>query len=107
MGHEQCKYCARSGEVFLHFSEKMVPYLQLQKLVEISLCLPGSNASVERVLSAMNLIRTSQRLRLCLQIVKSMSTVLTNVPMTCQQFAAKLGSWQDILKKVHSPEKYN
>jgi hypothetical protein len=32
--------------VFLHFSEKMVPYLQLQRLVEISLCLPGSNASM-------------------------------------------------------------
>jgi hypothetical protein len=38
---------ARCSEVFSHFSEKMVPYLQLQKLVEISLCLPGSNASVE------------------------------------------------------------
>jgi hypothetical protein len=40
--------CARWSEVFSHFSEKMVPYLQLQRLVEISLCLSGSNASVER-----------------------------------------------------------
>jgi hypothetical protein len=29
--------CARWREVSLHFSEKMVPYLQLQRLVEISL----------------------------------------------------------------------
>jgi hypothetical protein len=42
--------CARWSEVFLHFSEKMVPYLQLQRLFEISLCLPGSNASVESYL---------------------------------------------------------
>jgi hypothetical protein len=35
--------------------------LQLQRLVEISLCLPGSNGSVERVFSAMNMIRTSQQ----------------------------------------------
>jgi hypothetical protein len=48
--------CARLNEVFLHFSEKMVPYLQLQRLVEISMCLPGSNASVERVFSAVNMI---------------------------------------------------
>jgi hypothetical protein len=42
------------------------------------------------------------RLRLCLQTVKSMLTVLTNFSMTCQQFAVKLRSRQDILKKVHS-----
>jgi hypothetical protein len=99
--------CARCNRVFLYFSEKMVPYLQLQRLVEISLCLPGINASVERVFSAMNMIRTSQQSRLCLQTIKSMLTVLTNFPMTCQQFAAKLGSRKDILKKVHSSEKYN
>jgi hypothetical protein len=85
----------------------MAPYLKLQRLAEISLCLPGSNASVERVFSTMNLIWTSQRSKLCLQTVKSMLTVLTNFRMTCQQFAAKLGSRQDILKKVHSSEKYN
>jgi hypothetical protein len=99
--------CARWSEVFLRFSKKMVPYLQLQRLVEISLCLSGSNASVERVFSAMNMIWTSQRSRLCLQTVKSMLTVLTNFPMTCQQFAAKFDSRQDILKKVHSSGKYN
>jgi hypothetical protein len=89
---------ARWSEVLLHFSEKMVPYLQLQRLVEISV-LAGSNASVERVFSAVNMIRTSQRSRLCLRTIKSMLTVFTNFPMTCQQFAAKLGSRQDILKK--------
>jgi hypothetical protein len=68
-------------------------------LVEISMCLPGSNASVERVFSAVNMIWTSQWSRLCLQTVKSMLSVLINFPMTCQQFAAKLGSRQDILKK--------
>jgi hypothetical protein len=52
--------CARWSEMFLHFSKKMVPYLQLQRLVEISLCLPGSNTSLERVFSAMNTIWTSQ-----------------------------------------------
>jgi hypothetical protein len=52
--------CARWSEVFLHFSEKMIPYLQLQRLVEISLCLPGCNASVGRIFSAMNIILTSQ-----------------------------------------------
>jgi hypothetical protein len=53
--------CARWSEVFLHFSEKMVHYLQLQCLVEIYLCLPGSIACVERVFSAMNMIWTSQQ----------------------------------------------
>jgi hypothetical protein len=45
---------------FFHFSEKMVPSLQLQRLVEISLCLPGSNTYVKRVFSAVNMIWTSQ-----------------------------------------------
>jgi hypothetical protein len=98
---------ARWSEVFLHFSEQMVPYLQLQRLVEISLCLPRSNASVERVFSAMNMIRTSQLSRLCLQTVKSMLTVHTNFPMTCQQFAAKPNSRHDTRKRVHSSEKNN
>jgi hypothetical protein len=53
--------CARWSEMFLHFSEKMVPYLQLQRLVEITLCLSGSNASVERVFSEINMMWTSQR----------------------------------------------
>jgi hypothetical protein len=91
--------CVRWSEVFLQFSEKMVPYVQLQRLDKISLCLPGSNTSMERVFSAMNMIWISQRSRLCLQTIKSLSIVLTNFPMTCQQFAAKLGSRQDILKK--------
>jgi hypothetical protein len=91
--------CARWSEVFSHFSEKMVPYLQLQRLAEISLCLPGSNASVERVFFTMNMIWTSQQSRMCLQTVKFMLTVLTNFPVTCQQCAAKLGSRQDILNK--------
>jgi hypothetical protein len=84
--------CARWSEVFLHFSEKMVPYLQLQRSGEISLRLPGSNVSLERVVSAVNMTWTSQQSRMCLQKVKSMLTVLTDFPMTCQEFAAKLGS---------------
>jgi hypothetical protein len=63
---DNARTCARWSEVFLHFPEKMVPYLQLQRLVELSLCLPGSNASVERVFSVMNMIWTSQQSRLCL-----------------------------------------
>jgi hypothetical protein len=45
---------------FYTFSEKMVPYLQLQRLAEIYLCLPGINASVERVFFAVDMIWTSQ-----------------------------------------------
>jgi hypothetical protein len=57
---------------------------------------------MERVFSAVNMTWTSQQSRLCLQTVKSMLTVLTNFPMTCQQFAAKLGSRQNILKKKYN-----
>ncbi|OCT74690.1 hypothetical protein XELAEV_18033677mg [Xenopus laevis] len=78
--------CERWSQIFFHFKEKMVPYLELQKLVEITFCLPGSNAPVESV--------------------NSMLTVLVNFPMTCQEFAAELASRKDILEKIHCSEKY-
>jgi hypothetical protein len=81
--------------------------LQLQSLDEICLCLPGSNALLNLFSLQWTWYGFHNDRDCVLQTVKSMLTVLTNFPMTCQKFAAKFVSRQDILKKVHSSEKYN
>lgn len=42
------------AEVFFEFQEKNIPHLNIKKIVEFLLCLPGTNAFIERVFSLIN-----------------------------------------------------
>ncbi|CAI5780792.1 LOC100492546 [Podarcis lilfordi] len=99
--------CSRWSDIFSFFSQKMIPYPQLQKLVQLCLCLPGSNAAVERVFSSMDMMWTSQRSRLDIDTIKAVLAVQSNFAMDCQEFATKLESRRGLLSKVHSSEQYN
>jgi hypothetical protein len=44
------------SQVSVHLKANYVPHGSMRKVVELLLCLPGSNASIERVFSHMNYI---------------------------------------------------
>lgn len=52
-----------------------VDFSNLKKIVEFFLCIPGTNASVERVFSHMNCLWTDEKNRLRTKTVKAMITV--------------------------------
>lgn len=103
---ENATLCSKWSDILKFFSEKMMPYQEVQKLIELSLCLPGSNASVERVFSSMNMMWTSQKSNMSVGTARAMLAILTNFNMTCQEFATKLESREDLLMKIHASEKY-
>lgn len=78
----------------------------LMKLASLVLSLPGSNASVERVFPLMNDLWNSGKSQLKVETVKAMLQVRTHFSMSCVEFSNKLSSTNEVLKKIHSSEKY-
>lgn len=96
----------RWTEIFLHFKDNNIPYKNLLFLVERLLCLPGTNAPVERLFSVMNKIWTSEKNQLQISTLKAMLTVNMNFDCNCKQFYEKLLTNEKILNAIHSSEKY-
>jgi hypothetical protein len=70
--------------------------------VQFGLCLPGTNAPIERVFTMVNKLWTTQ---LCVDTVKAMIIVKCNLSSNCGEFAHLISN-NDILKQVHSATKY-
>lgn len=98
--------CGRWEEVLKHFRACQVPHANLMKLAGLVLSLPGSNASVERVFPLMNDLWNSGKSQLKVETVKAMLQVRTHFSMSCVEFSNKLSSTNEVLKKIHSSEKY-
>lgn len=96
----------RWGSLLNHFQQNEIPPTNLAKLASVVICLPGSNAPVERVFSLMNDVWTAERNRFNVCTVKALLTVKTNFNLTCQGFMEKLAEDKQILRKIHSSEKY-
>ena len=96
----------RWSTVVTHFQEKDIPHTNLARLASVVMCLPGSNAPVERVFSQMNDIWTAARNRFTVPIIKAMLILKTNINLTCQEFMEDLAKDRAILKKIHASEKY-
>ena len=74
--------------------------------MSIVMCLPGSNAPVERVFSQMNVIWTDSRNRFTVPSIKAILFVKTNINLPCDKFMEMLAKDRAIQKKIHSSEKY-
>lgn len=96
----------RWSKVVTHFQDNEIPFNNLARLASVVMCLPGSNAPVERVFSQMNDVWTAARNRFTIPTIKAMLVVKTNFNFPCQEFMEKLAKDKAILKKIHSSEKY-
>eukprot|EP00079_Xenopus_tropicalis_P010275 XP_002934983.2 PREDICTED: uncharacterized protein LOC100492546 isoform X1 [Xenopus tropicalis] len=96
--------CERWSQVFSHFSQKSLSFTQLKTIVELTLCMPGSSAPIQKVFSAMNMMSDADYSKLGVQSLKSVLMVLINFPMSCQEFAVELAYRKDILQKIQLSE---
>src|SRR5699024_1366725 len=65
-------------DTFDHFDSKGVSLQQLPLLMQYLFCLPGHNASVERIFSKIKLFWTAQKSRLSISTVSDFAHVVTN-----------------------------
>ena len=78
----------------------------LQKLIELVLSVPVSNAPVERLFSIMKNLWTDQRNRMCVELVEPELLVKTIYRMTCAEFYNFVLGQKPLLKAVRSNLKY-
>ena len=63
--------------------EEKISHNEFSKVVQLLLCLPGTNACVEGVFSIMNKIWTDEKSQLSVKALKSKLIVKTNLRYTC------------------------
>lgn len=78
----------------------------LKIVVEFLMCIPGSNANVERIFSDMNNLWTDDKNRFDVQTVKAMLVVKHFFTENCSEFHDLLLGNKKLLKHIHSSEKY-
>lgn len=66
-------------EVFKHFQANNLKHQNFAILIEYILCLPGTNAPVERVFSMMNKLWPSEKTQLQISVLKAMSIIKVNI----------------------------
>lgn len=75
-------------------------------IVEFLMCIPCSNAKVERIFSHMNNFWTDEKSKMKIKTVKAMLIVKTFFEETCSDFHNFLLENQPLLKEIHSSNKY-
>jgi len=93
-------------EIFSHFDDKNISYNNVFKIIEFCICLPGSNAPVERVFSIMANIWTKEKSQLSIETLRSLLITRCNYEMNCLEFFEYIEKKTLLLKKIHSVEKY-
>lgn len=74
-------------EIFSFFKTEQIPYDNLLFIIEVSMSLPGTNASVERVSSIINDFWRSEKSRLSLEVLSAVISTKENLrTYTCEQF---------------------
>ena len=96
----------RWKKIFELLSELEINTPNLRKLSAVLMCLPGSNAIVERIFSQMNALWTNEKNRFPVETIKSILMIKSNINLSCDAFAKKLAKDKAILKKIHGSEKY-
>ena len=94
-------------EVFTELKNRDISQKQIIKLIEYIFCLPGTNASTERVFSQMNNLWTEEKTQLRVSTLKSLLILKFNVKLSCLEFYNMLKTKPELLKKIISSEKYN
>lgn len=93
-------------EIFIHFDENSIPSNNILKLVQYILCLPGTNASTERVFSMINKMWTTEKSNLSVETLKALVTIKYNFKGDCLSFYNELLKNNPLLRKIHQNEKY-
>lgn len=93
-------------EVFKHFHSNNLKHENFCILIEYILCLPGTNAPVERVFSLMNKLWTTEKTQLQVPVLMAMLITKVNIKKTCQEFYSYLKSSPAVLKQICSSDKY-
>lgn len=93
-------------EVFTDFRAKDLSHMNFRIIVEYVLCLPASNAPVERVFSHMNKIWNSEKTKLGVSTLKAILITKSNINKSCQEFHSYIKTKPDILKQICGFEKY-
>ena len=98
----------RWKKIFDLLSELEINTPNLRKIIAVLMCLPGSNASVERIFSLMNALWTDEKNRFLVEAIKAIPMTKSNFNLSCDAFAKKLAKNKAIpvLKKIHGSEKY-
>ena len=93
-------------EIFTHFKDNDINHKQMAKVIQYIFCLPGTNASTERVFSQMNKIWTIDKSQLNVSTLKALLILKYNFKHSCLDFYKLLKSTPDLLTKIISSEKY-
>ena len=96
----------RWKKVFDLLSELEIDTPNLRKLSAAYMCLPGSNAPVERIFSQMNALWTDEKNRFLVETIKTILMTKSTFNLSCDAFAKKLARNIATLKKIHGSEKY-
>ena len=93
-------------ELFDHFEVQNLNCSNIKIMVKFSMALAGTNASVERIFSLMDDYWGDEKSRLSVETLSSVLIVKTNINLKCDEFKKTLEENQDLLKKIHSSNKY-
>lgn len=86
--------------------ESHISLENIEKMVQFVLCMPGTNACVERIFSLVNMFWTDKKSRLDIETIKAVITVKSHFNLSCSEFYDKLNYNQELLKAIHSSKKY-
>lgn len=98
---------ARWVEIFKHMEAQHVPYLEISRLIEFLLCLPGTSAPVERVFSLAKNIWKIESSALQIETLKSILLVKMNLDYSCVDFYNFLKTQPQLLRRIACQEKYD
>lgn len=94
-------------EIFKFFKTEHIPFNNLKILVEAAMCLPGTNASVERTFSIINDFWGCKKSRISVETLSAVISTKENLKMyNCEEFIKLLNENEYITKAIHSSNKY-
>lgn len=97
----------RWKKIFSYSKEYGISFENFSQLIQLIMCVPGTNAPTERIFSIMNKIWSAEKTQLNINTLKAMLIVKTNFDLSCIEFYSRLAEDECILEKISSSEKYN
>jgi hypothetical protein len=72
----------------------------MNKVVELLFCLPGSNASIDRLFSHINYSRSEEQSQIHVNTIQTILSVKTNTDLSYEAFSEKIASNPGVEKKI-------
>lgn len=84
----------------------MYPFLNIFEIVEFTMCLSGTSAPAEHILSTKGSIWTAERGKLSLPVEKELLNIKADSNMSCSKFYKKIKNYKPFQRKILLSEKY-